>query len=212
MFDRKLLQERLVVGIGGNTGSGKTSVANELKRYGAKIIDADALGWTMLRRGNPVHTKLVRVFGKGILNKSNQIDRPALAAKAFVSKATLKKLNGIIHPPLVARLRAELARHKKGLIILDAALLFQVGLDKEMDVSILVTAPERLKVRRLVEDGLAQAEAKRRLKLQDSDSKVWRRADFVLENKGSLAELRRKSRALWNFFYSTRFQNLQASS
>lgn len=212
MFDRRLSGDRLVVGIGGNTGSGKSTVAGELRRYGAKIIDADLMGWALLRRNTPEYRKLVRAFGRDILTRGGQVDRRALGVKAFASKASLRRLNAIVHPPLIARVRRELARSKKGLVILDAALLFTVGLDKEMDVAILVTAPERLKVRRLVEQGLDPAEAKRRLKLQEPDAKVWRRAGFVLENRGSLAELRRKSRALWNFFYSSRFQNLRAGS
>jgi len=211
MFDRKLSQERLVVGIGGNTGSGKTTVANELKRYGAKIIDADQVAGALLKKGTPEYKKLIKAFGKEILVKGDQIDRKALAARAFKSKATVKKLNAITHPAIAARIREDLEKTKKGLVILDAALLFTVGLDKDMDVAILVTAPERLKVKRLVDSGLTRDQAKARLKLQEPDSRVWRRADFVLENKGSLAELRRKSRALWNFFYSARFQNLRAS-
>ncbi len=212
MFDRKLSQERLVVGIGGNTGAGKTSVISELKRYGAKIIDADQIGQTLLRRNMPEYKKLVKTFGKDILTKAGQIDRKALAAKAFKSKTSLKKLNAIMHPGILARIHKDLERYKKGLVIVDAALLFTVGLDKVVDVAILVTAPERLKVKRLVDCGLTRDEAKQRLKLQDVDSKVWRRADFVLENKGSLAELKRKSRALWNFFYSSRFQNYKSGS
>lgn len=212
MFDRKLSQDRLVVGIGGNTGSGKTTVVNELKRYGARIIDADAIGWSLLRRGTPEHTKLAKAFGKDIVTKSGQVDRRVLADRAFATKASLKKLNAITHPAILKRIRADLEKYKKGLIIVDAALLFTVGLDKDVDVSILVTAPERLKVKRLTDSGMTRDEAKKRLKMQEPDTKVWRRADFVLENKGSLAELKRKSRALWNFFYSSRFQNLRASS
>ena len=113
-----------------------------------------------------------------------------------------------MHPAIMERICTELERSRKGLVIVDAALLFTVGLDREMDVAILVTAPERLKVKRLIETGLAREEAVRRLKLQEPDAKVWRRADFVLENKGSLAELKRKSRALWNFFYSNRLQHV----
>ncbi|MEO0073757.1 MAG: dephospho-CoA kinase [candidate division WOR-3 bacterium] len=209
MFDRKLSQERLLVGIGGNMGAGKTMVANELRRYGAKVIDADQLGWSLLHRGSPVYKQLVTAFGKTILNKSGQIDRSVLGKLAFANRRSLKKLNSIVHPPLIDKLRQEIARHRKGLVVLDAALLFDWGLEKEVDVSILVTAPERLKLRRLIEAGMDPAEAEARLKLQTPDARLWRRADFVLENKGSLAELRRKSRALWNFFYSSRFQNLK---
>ncbi|OYD15635.1 dephospho-CoA kinase [candidate division WOR-3 bacterium JGI_Cruoil_03_51_56] len=212
MFDRKLSQRRLLVGIGGNIGAGKTTVTNELKRYGAKIIDADKIGWALLRRNSPHYKKLVEVFGKRILNKNGQIDHKALAERAFANKTSLKKLNRIMHPPIIKRIKKEITKNQKGLVILDAALLFTLGLNKEMDVAILVTAPERLKVKRLIESGMTKEAAKARLKLQEPDSKVWRKAGFVLENKGSLAELRRKSRALWNFFYSSRFQNLKTGS
>lgn len=208
MFDRKLNQDRLVVGIGGQSGAGKTTIVNELRRFGSKVIDADAIGQTLLKKDTPEYRKLVTTFGTGILGRGSQIDRKLLAEKAFSCQAALKKLNAIAHPAILERICAELARSRKGLVIVDAALLFTVGLDKEMDVAILVTAPERLKVKRLVNCGLSRDEAARRLKMQEPDTKVWRRADFVLENKGSLAELKRKSRALWNFFYSARFQNI----
>lgn len=209
MFDRKLSQERLLVGIGGNIGSGKSTIANELRRYGAKVIDADQLGWSLLHRNTAEYRKLVAAFGRTILTKGGQVDRRALGRVAFASRTSLRKLNAIMHPPLIERVREEIARNKKGLVVVDAALLFQWGLHTEMDVSILVTAPDRLKVRRMVESGLTEEEARQRLALQEPDSKVWRKADFVLENKGSFAELRRKSRALWNFFYSARFQNIK---
>jgi dephospho-CoA kinase len=209
MFDRKLSQDRLLVGIGGNMGAGKSTVAAELRRYGAKIIDADSLGWSLYDKGSPVFLKVVKAFGKEILNKNGRVDRRALGAKAFASKANLAKLNKITHPPLVEKVRKEIARHKKGLVVLDAALLFGWALDREVDIAILVTAPERLKLKRLREAGVDEEQAKQRLKLQEPDSKVWRRADFVLENSGSFAELKRKARALWNFFYSAGFQKFK---
>lgn len=211
MFDRKLFRDRLLIGIGGNTGSGKSAVAAELKRYGAKIIDADAVGWSVLRRNSPAFKQLVKAFGPGILTKAGQVDRAALGRLAFANKASLNKLNRIVHPSLIEKLTKELTLYKKGLVVLDAALLFTVGLDKAMDVSILVTAPERLKLKRLADSGMNLEQAKARLALQDDDSRFWRRADFVLENRGSLAELKRKCRALWNFFYSARFQKIKES-
>ena len=207
-FDRKLTQDRLVVGIGGQSGAGKTTIVNELRRFGSRVIDADTIGQGLLRKGSPESRKVVKEFGDGILTRGGQIDRKQLAEKAFASKAALKKLNAITHPAILERISAEIDRCRKGLVIVDAALLFTVGLDKKMDVAILVTAPERLKTRRLVGAGLTREEAVRRLKMQEPDSRVWRRADFVLENKGSLAELKRKSRALWNFFYSNRFKHV----
>ncbi len=211
MFDRKLSQDRLLIGIGGNMGAGKTTVATELVRYGAKVIDADEIGWSILSRGSAEYHAVVRTFGRKVLTKNGRIDRRALAEAAFANRASLNRLNRIVHPALIARIRAEIERHKKGLVVVDAALLFYWGLDKEMDVSILVTAPERLKVERMTQVGMTAEQVKARLKLQQPDLSVWRRADFVFENKGSMAELRRKTRALWNFFYSARFQNFKAA-
>jgi dephospho-CoA kinase len=206
MFDRKLSQERLLVGIGGNMGAGKSTVAGELKRYGAKIIDADEMGWSVIAKGTDEYRKLVKTFGRGILTKTGNIDRRALGKLAFASKASLAKLNAIVHPALLKKVRAEIDRNRKGLVVVDAALLFTWGLDKEVDVAILVTAADRLKIKRLVDAGMNEEDLVARLKLQPPDSKIWQRADFVLENKGSFAELRRKCRALWNFFYSAKFQ------
>jgi len=110
------------------------------------------------------------------------------------------------NPALLKKVRAEIDRNRKGLVVVDAALLFAWGLDEEVDVAILVTAADRLKIRRLVDAGMKEEDLVARLKLQLPDAKIWRRADFVLENKGSFAELRRKCRALWNFFYSAKFQ------
>ena len=67
MFDRKLSQERLLVGIGGNMGSGKSTVASELKRYGAKIIAADEMGWSVIAKGTNEYRRLVKTFGRAIL-------------------------------------------------------------------------------------------------------------------------------------------------
>ena len=211
MFDRKLSQDRLLVGIGGNMGSGKSTVASELKRYGAKIIDADEMGWSILNKGTDEYHRLVKTFGRSILTKSGNIDRRALGKLAFAGKASLAKLNAIVHPILLERVRKEIDRNRKGLVVVDAALLFTWGMDKEVDVAILVTAADRLKIKRMTDVGMPEEDIEARLKLQPPDAKIWRKADFVLENRGSFAELRRKCRALWNFFYSAKFQSFKAA-
>jgi len=211
MFDRKLSQDRLLVGIGGNMGSGKSTVASELKRYGAKIIDADEMGWSILNKGTDEYRRLVKTFGRGILTKAGNIDRRALGKLAFATKANLNKLNAIVHPTLLERVRKEIDRNRKGLVVVDAALLFTWEMDKDVDVAILVTAADRLKIKRMTDAGMPEEDIAARLKLQPPDSRIWRRADFVLENRGSFAELRRKCRALWNFFYSAKFQAFKAA-
>lgn len=204
MFDRQLAQGRLLIGIGGNIGSGKTTVANELRRYGAKVIDADSLSRSLLRKGTPEYDKLIHAFGREILKRSGEIDRKILAKKAFASPAALKKLNRIMHPPLLKKIREEIDSVREGLVVVDAALLFACGLHREMDVAILVTAPDELRLARLRRSGMSLDDARQRLELQGPDTRFWGEADFVLENCGSRAELKRKIRALWNYFYSGR--------
>ncbi|MGQ9678374.1 MAG: dephospho-CoA kinase [bacterium] len=209
MFDRQMVLPRLVVGIGGNMGSGKSTVAEELAHYGAKVIDADQITSGLLRKGTKEYKRLVSVFGREILDKKGQIDRRELGRRAFSSKANLKRLNTIMHPPIIERILDEVARTKHGLVVVDAALLFACGLDQQVDVSILVTAPDRLRIKRMMKLGFDSEEVARRLEVQGSDRKLWSKADFVLENRGSLAELRRKVRALWNFLYSNRVEELK---
>lgn len=210
MFDRQLSQGRLLIGIGGNMGAGKTTVVNQLRHYGAKVIDADSIGRTLLKKGSAEYKKLVRAFGKDILNRKGEIDRKALAKKAFASRAALSKLNSIMHPPLLQKLNQEIAKHRKGLVVVDAALLFAWKLHRQMDINILVTAPDQLRIARMTKLGLSPEDVKKRWKLQGSDTKYWHQADFVLENNGSRAELKRKTRALWNYLYSSRFEHLQS--
>lgn len=209
MFDRKMVLPRLIVGIGGNMGSGKSTVAEELRRYGAKVIDADQIARRLLRKGRWEYKRLVAAFGKEILDKKGQIDRRELGRRAFSSRANLKRLNAIMHPPIIQQIVDEVARTRHGLVVVEAALLFSCGLDKQMDVAILVTAPDRLRIKRMTKLGFDSAEIARRLAVQGSDRKFWSKADFVLENKGSLAELRRKVRSLWNFLYSSRVEGLK---
>src|SRR5512136_1027538 len=173
MFDRKLSQERLLVGIGGNMGSGKSTVASELKRYGAKVIDADEMGWSIIAKGTDEYRALVKTFGRGILTKTGNIDRRALGKLAFASKASLAKLNAIAHPALLDRVRKEIDRNRKGLVVVDAALLFAWEMDKEVDVAILVTAADRLKIRRLSDAGMREEDIAARLRLQSPDARIW---------------------------------------
>lgn len=210
MIDRPLGLPKLVVGIGGNMGSGKSTVAEELRRYGARIVDADEIARGLLKKGGAEYRKLVAAFGREILDQRGQIDRRELAQRAFAARTTLKRLNAIMHPPIIKRITDELSRVKRGLVVVDAALLFACGLDKMVDVSILVTAPDRLRKKRMVKLGFTEAEVEQRLKVQGPDRKYWSKADFVLENNGSIAQLKRKIRALWNFLYSHRVEELKA--
>ena len=136
------------IGLTGNVASGKTVVADRWREAGVRVIDADRLGHDVLREDEAVRSALVDVFGESILDTAGAIDRAALGKRAFATDEGLQRLNAIVHPPLLARLRAALicAEADGGpLAVVAAALVFEFGLDRELDLMVLVTAPEELR-------------------------------------------------------------------
>jgi dephospho-CoA kinase len=130
-----------IIGITGGIGSGKTEVAKIFKKLGAKIISGDEIGKEVVEKNRPVLKKLVRIFGEGILNGNRKLNRRKLGKIVFSSIENRDKLNKIVHPYLLSNLRKQIREHRKkdpGIVIVDAALIVEWGLQKELDYLILV--------------------------------------------------------------------------
>lgn len=192
-----------VIGIGGNIGSGKTTLAKIFQKFGAKIIDADKIGWSLLKKSSKEHHKIIRSFGKSILDKNQNINRKKLGEIVFADSKRLQMLNRIIHPSLLTKIRREINR-QKGVVVLDAALLFNWGLEKEMDASVLVSTTKRLKIERANQTGMTKATAEARISKQLSENIMAKRADFVIKNNGTQEDLRNKAEELWQLFNKCR--------
>jgi dephospho-CoA kinase len=191
----------ILVGLTGGIATGKTTVANMLKRCGAVVIDADALAREVVQPGKPAWCAIVRTFGRNVLNPDRTIDRHALGHIVFRSRAKLRLLERIIHPR-VARLQAQLTRQAAkrtpdAVVIYDVPLLFETGIDKRFDKIIVVTADRKEQITRLRKrNGLTRAVALRRIRNQMSLSKKVQRADYVLDSTLSMNALRRNVRQL----------------
>lgn len=190
---------RLVIGLGGNLGAGKTTLAKIFQKWGAKIIEADKIGWSLLKPTSPVYRKIIKTFGESILTRNRLVDRKRLANLVFAHPKRLSNLNRIIHPYLIAKIRA-MIRKSKGIVILDAALLFNWGLQKELDASILVCAPKKIKLKRVRKLGMSKKEAERRLSCQLNERAMAKKADFVIKNNSTKQALLRKAKLLWRLF------------
>ena len=203
-----------LVGVGGNAGSGKSTFVRELTRLGAEAIDADRIGWHLLEKGAPTARQVLKEFGPGILNSRGAIDRKKLGAIVFARPAARHKLNRIVHPALLSEIQRQVRLHVltpdpqplPPVIVIDAALLFLWNWHRKVDFAVLVSSSRENKLRRLAGQGLTLTEARNRLASQLSEPEMRRKADLVIPNNGTVAELRTRAR----HFYRLLKTELQA--
>ncbi|MCX5800554.1 MAG: dephospho-CoA kinase [Candidatus Eisenbacteria bacterium] len=192
----------LTVAVTGGIASGKTSVCRFFERRGAKIIDADAIGRRIVEEEGSVLSELVGVFGDGILGRDRKLDRSALARLAFCDKASLEKLNKVVHPLLIKEIRAQIAgvvrKGFKGMIVVDAALIFEWNLVVIFDAVVVVSCSESVQQARMRErDSLGADEALSRIRCQIPQAEKVAGADFRIENEAGLRELEEKAAGVW---------------
>ena len=176
----------ILVGLTGGVATGKSTVARMFKRCGAVVIDADRLAHEVVTPSKPAWHAIVNTFGNEILNTDRSINRHALGSVVFRDKAKLRHLEQIIHPRVAreqVRLTKQAARENpKAVVIYDAPLLFEAGIDKRVDKTIVVTVDQATQIARLKKrNGLTESEARRRIKSQLPLAKKTARADYVLD-------------------------------
>ncbi|MEO8478895.1 MAG: dephospho-CoA kinase [Gemmatimonadota bacterium] len=186
-----------VIGLTGNIASGKSSVTAILRRHGLPVIDADAIVHELQHPGTLVFRAIVSRFGDGILAKDGTIDRSRLRQQILNSDSDRHALEAIVHPAVFER-RAALVRAAAEagatVVVVDVPLLYEADDARHYDAVILVDAPRAERRRRLVEDrGLTPDEANRLLDLQLPADTKRARADFVIDNDGSRAQLEQRT-------------------
>lgn len=191
----------ILVGLTGGIATGKSTVAGLFKRCGATVIDADALAREVVQPGKPAWREIVRIFGKAALNTNRTLNRQALGAIVFGHPTKLRYLENIIHPRVAreqARLTKQAARiDPRAIVIYDVPLLFEAGIEKRVDKTIVVTADRETQIARLKQrNGLSRAEAIRRIKTQMPLADKRRRADYLLNGTLPLPQLKKQVRLL----------------
>jgi dephospho-CoA kinase len=186
-----------LVGLTGGIASGKSTFAAALREAGAPVVDADRLAREAVRRGSPALDAIVGAFGPDVLGADGELDRPRMAARVFGDPAARARLEAIVHPAVrraVAAETARLAAEGHDVAFYDVPLLFETGLDREVDCVVVVHAPREAQRERLAaRDGLAPAEAEVRLAAQLPVEEKARRADILVTNEGDVAALRAKA-------------------
>ena len=182
-----------IIGLTGNLGCGKTTVAAMFAKRGAKVIDADAITRDLLAPGKKCVKKVAKIFPGAILNAST-INRSELAKIVFNNPRELQKLTDILYPEALKVVKSQLSRYKhESFVILDAPLLFESGWDKITDTTIVVKALRRQQIERAQKRlGITRSNVMRRLANQMPLKKKCDMADIIIDNSRDLIGTRKQ--------------------
>lgn len=206
-------KKKLILGLTGSFGSGKTAVAKIFKNYGAKIIDADRIAHYLLKPQNKIYQRILGSFGQTIIARDKTIDREKLACLVFNNKNLLEKLNQIMHPEIIRIMRREIKKSPKKVIVLDAPLLIEAGLKKWVDKLIVVKIKRKKQIERILKKSkLTRQEILKRIKSQLPLQDKVRRADFVIDNNGTLKSTKRQVREVWSKLSATKIGGFNSHS
>ena len=189
-----------LVGLTGGIASGKSTVAEILKRQGAAIINADVLAREVVEPGHQAWTEIVNTFGTAVLQPDRALDRQKLRAIIFDDPDARKKLESIIHPQVRAVAEQRIREHAAAgyaVIVYEVPLLFEGNLQEWLRPVILVACDVDTQRKRLQSrDNLSAAQAQKHIDAQMSLEAKRRLADYVIENNGSLEDLKRQVQAV----------------
>jgi dephospho-CoA kinase len=183
----------LVVGLTGGIGCGKSEVRRRLLNAGFIVLDADTLAKQLAETDPVIITKIKKEFGEEMYDAAGHLQRKALAAIVFNDRKQLEKLNGIIHPRVISTVERQietLQQRGEKIVIVEAALHYEVHWNEAMDVMVVVNAPMATRIARVMQrDGVDEAAVRRRMANQLPLEEKVKQAGYVIENTGDLAAL-----------------------
>jgi len=190
-----------VIGLTGGIGSGKSTVAQFLAELGAVVLDADKVGHVAFKPGTEAWLEVVAAFGRQILTPDGEIDRRKLGEVVFGNPEALLRLNQIMHPQIGKMVKAQLEEYRRQgvkIVVFEIPLLLETGGASLVGEVWVTVASESTVLRRLEErSGLSRQQSLARIRSQMSNEERVKHADAVINNDGSLDELKAKVKELW---------------
>jgi len=190
-----------VIGLTGGIGSGKSTVSQFLAEMGAGIVDADKVGHEALSPDAEGWCEVLAAFGEQVLTPACEIDRKKLSEIVFNNPAALSRLNEIMHPRIMERVKARLAEYRQQSVevaVIEAPLLIEAGWSAPVDEVWVTVAPESTVLRRLEErSAMSEEEALSRIRSQLTSEERVKHADVVINTDCDLAELKGRVEELW---------------
>lgn len=205
----------MILGLTGSIASGKSSVADCFVECGAILVSADLLAREVVNPGSPTLAKLVNVFGMDILTPGGSLNREGLAKKVFADPVARRQLESVTHPAiahLAERRLAELKSSPHDLIVYEVPLLFEAGAEARVDQVLVVVVDPAIQLARLLRrDNLSEAEVRQRVAAQWPQTDKVQKADFVIDNSGSLQQTHVMVAALYHYLVRTAGPGLSSS-
>lgn len=190
-----------IIGLTGGIACGKTTLAEMFKEYGASIIDADKISRQLTLPGGEALGGIREVFGDFVFTPDGMLNREVLAEIVFQSDEERRKLNDVMHPLIMRRVKEKIEVCRKMgalVVILDVPLLFEVGVDELADVTICASSPQEVQIRRLrTRSGLNEEQSMRRIHSQMPLAEKEKLADMVINTDCSEQELRHQVQKLY---------------
>lgn len=183
-----------VFGLTGNIGSGKSTVGRLLQKAGFAYIDADYLGKTAAEPGTFANAEIKRVFGTEYFDENGNLLRKKMGTLVFANPHELAKLNSILHPAIKMMIKdgitESLQKNPQKHIMVEAAIMFESGMNDVVEKVILVAADEEIRLKRVMErDSLTEEQVRQRMKNQMEQSEKEKLSDYIIANNGDFAEL-----------------------
>lgn len=173
-----------IVGLTGNIGAGKSTIARIFRELGVPVFDSDWAGKNILRTDNSVLNQIKNIFGDSVF-QGNQIDRRRLADTVFGHPEKLEQLNQIIHPVVKAHFDNWVSRQSAPFVIREAAIMIESGSYLDLDAMILVTCPEEIRIRRVINrDSVTKEQVLARMESQLPEEEKKEKATFIIVNDG----------------------------
>jgi dephospho-CoA kinase len=195
-------QKKIKVSITGGIGSGKTVFCNALKEKGYPVIFADQIASEILENDPGVKELIITEFGEKAF-VDNKPDRKYIAEKVFTDPGNVELLNAILHPPTIEKLEVIMKSElqKQNIVFVEAALIFEAGMEELFDFIVLITSDEEIKRKRKTAQGMTTEDFNRRLEHQIPDEEKSKLADFIFLNNGDKKELSKKADLLLKLIF-----------
>ena len=189
---------KTIIGLTGNIAAGKSLVLARLSQLGAAVIDADQAAHQVLLRGGAAYEPVLAAFGSGILGADGEIQRSALGQIVFADQAQLQRLEAITHPAIRLDIDRRIRTAAADVVVIEAIKLLEGDLKNAVDAVWVVDASPQTRLRRLMSArGMPQAEAQRRIDMQNSQAEKLKQADVVISNDGSAPETLAQVERAW---------------
>ena len=189
-------KNKKIIGITGSLATGKTLATDVFVSLGAERVDADKIAHTLLRENEEIKKKIVNLFGEEVLSGS-EIDRKKLREAVFSDREKLKELSRATHPVIIEKIKEEVEKSSKEVIALDAPLLIEAGLHEYVDIVVVVASSEETQVKRALERGLSEEEARKIIENQMPLSEKKKFADYVIDNGEEIEKVKEGVKKIW---------------